>query len=304
VVQDTLVPDLVPGQEYPWSMKIGGTVALPGELVAPPPVGTPIRVAFVANTTQPDGALVWAAIAEADPDVVLHGGDLQARSEPDDTWSAAFHAMAPITARALLHATPGDRDHEDDELAQQWLRRFGGQGRPGSGDTYHAFDIGGVRFIGLEAAGLETSTSPQVRWLEDELGDIAASDALQFAILFLHHDLYTLADAEPDLDARATLADIVAGFDVPLVLSGNSLAYERFTVGDTTWIVDGGGGTGVSDVNEKVDARPADAALRVAADASLGFTLVDVDASGTITVSRQRLDGSEADRVELPAARR
>jgi len=54
--------------------------------------------------------------------------------------------------------------------------------------------------------------------------------------VYLHRPLYTLGDANPEVGLRDLLAAAVPGQWRPLVLQGHMQRYERFEVGNITYI--------------------------------------------------------------------
>src|SRR5205085_1111777 len=91
------------------------------------------------------------------------------------------------------------------------------------------------------------------------------------------------------IDIRNALAPLLASHRIPLVLNGHMHGYERFDVNATTFIVTGGGGGAIGDVNAGVTAYPDDAPYRVAAGAwfhAVVFTLNGTTLHGEVIDER------------------
>ena len=118
----------------------------------------------------------------------------------------------------------------------------------------------------------------------------------------MHRNLYTLGDSNPQMDLRATLGPIFVANKVRLVLSGHMHGYERFEVGDITYVTTAGGGGVIGDVNQNVPNFPADVPLRKSAAPAYHALLVDVTpTSATATSLHLRAVGCDKDACQKPA---
>ena len=302
---EVLWTDLAPGEWVSWSIPTGpgADELLEGTFRAPPTKGQAFRVAFVGDTMSPMKETVLPLMATYEPDVFLHGGDIQYMSFPGDTWSAFFLAGRELMGNALSTFCLGNHEYEgQDEETVLYDRFFGGQGNVADGTAeWHATDYAGVRFVSLSSeAPMSDAADAQLVWLEAVLSEVDASADLDQAVVFFHRPIYTLAHHEPRLAARAAIDAVLDRHDVPLVLTGHNHSYERFLVDGVTYVVDGGGGALLYDVDTNVEAYPEDAALRQAWDKSFGFTLLDVEGS-SIRLSRMDENGELIDEAEIQA---
>ena len=87
----------------------------------------------------------------------------------------------------------------------------------------------------------------------------------RFSVVFFHRPIWTLARHAPSESLRAVIDPILDAHDVPLVLQGHNHVYERFQVEGRTYIVTGGGGSGLYELNAHLEDRPDEVPLRVAA---------------------------------------
>jgi 3',5'-cyclic AMP phosphodiesterase CpdA len=91
-----------------------------------------------------------------------------------------------------VHYVPGEHDILDEVQGKLYLERYG-RGTKGTG--WYSFDANGVHFIGLvnvanlKAGGLGNLGSEQLKWLEDDLAGLSASQPI---VVFAHIPLWTI----------------------------------------------------------------------------------------------------------------
>ncbi len=292
VVHEVLLDELSEGVDYTWEASVGG-LPYSGSFALPAP-GDTFRLAFVGDTMMPaqEDVLVQAAAFEAD--LFLHGGDLQYQSLPGDTWGGTFHDLRHVAERAPIHVALGNHEDEDfDEMNQRTLPLLGGQGE--GGDRWHAFSYGGVRVIALSTEDtLNEEGAEQLVWLEAELA--AAGDDI---VVFFHKPIYTLANHAPRDDIRAKLHPLFVEHGVDLVLQGHNHGYERFLVDGIPYVMDGGGGAAIYDMNSQVKERPDEAPLRQFVEGSYGVSLITIAAGGELSLTRVNRDGDTVESARL-----
>jgi Calcineurin-like phosphoesterase len=304
-LQEVVIDDLEPGVTYEYAIGAEGSVV--GRFRAPPAVGTSCRVGWLADTSWPLSADSVAVLAAAEPDLFLHGGDLQYQSSPLDTWNGMIHAFEPLMSRALAHLVVGNHEFEDnDEIDQMYDRLYGGQGD--ENDTtrrYFAMSFGGVRWIGLDTETGDLATdAAQLSWLEQQLAAAASSGDIAQTVVAFHRPVYTLSKHFPSSTAtRDLLHPLFAQYGVRLVMMGHAHCYERFLVDGIHYVVDGGGGSLLYDPNESLEEadmlRPGESDLRVAVDESRGATILEVGPDGSLSVERFSTDGAQTDAFDV-----
>lgn len=216
---------LAPGTEWRYALATDAGV-LDGRFSTPPAPGRPFT--FVAygdsRTDHRVHAALAARIAEVDPDVVLHTGDLVTRGHRDHEWGAFFEASRPIWQRAPLVPVMGNHDL-DDGTAAALLRHFAlPEDRP-----YFAFTWGNVRFIGIDTevhAVDDVPDAAQRAWLFDELKR-ARREGARHVVGFAHKGPFSSHPARTgNAGLRAMLPELhAAGLD--LLISGHDHFYER-----------------------------------------------------------------------------
>jgi hypothetical protein len=138
-------------------------------------------------------------------------------------------------------------------------------------------------------------------WLAGSLQRAAASPGFRFSVVFMHRNLYTLGDSAPQVDMRPVLTPLFEANKVRLVLSGHMHGYERFEVGDITYVTTAGGGGSIGDVNMNVPNYPDDVQYRKAASPAYHALLIDVTPAGSSTTVHMKAVGCPKDACNQPS---
>lgn len=227
---------------------------------------TPI-VFHALGDTSPALGITGPLLAATDPssaEFVIHTGDLQYYSAIIETWALWFRVMRPMLEGAVF--LPSIGNHEDErpgEFAAYYERLFTPAGRDGNALGYH-FETGGVHFFSLSTQHDLDPGSDRYEWLAARMDEVELDPDYRFTILYFHRPLYTVGDKGPALGYRASLEPLIETHEVPLVFAGHMHGYERFEIGDVTYITTAGGGSVIGNVSENVTEYPEDAARRVA----------------------------------------
>lgn len=303
VLHEVIISDIAPGTDLLWHVQPAADQIVEGTFRAPPTAAQGTRIGWIADTMYPNCARVAAMLATHDPELVVHGGDLQYRTNPADTWNGFFLAMAPLFSTAAAQICFGNHElDEDDEAEHYFDRLFVGQG---GSDTprYHAIPWGRLLIVCLdsETGDLADPDSAQRQWLRATLEHDSLSG--RTPILAFHRPTYSLSKYAPrDLQVRDAVHAIAVDFGCPLVLCGHVHGYERFTVGPVTYVIDGGGGALLTNLDERAEeiaqSRPGETELRQADSRTYGATLLTVD-GGTLRIERFDTDGERIDSADL-----
>lgn len=293
--------DLEPGATYTWAVRTTDG-ELTGSFRAPPAEvadGETVLVGFLADTMHSTSRDVVPQLVQRAPELVLHGGDIQYDSLPVDTWNGAFDTFEPLTNTAPMHFCIGNHEFETDREAVDYYERlFGGQGEVGA-PRWHALSWAGVRFVLLdsESGGLGDPDSAQIAWLQTEL---AAHDRI---VVAFHRPFFTFSKHWPRTPtARDLVHPMLVDAGVRLVLNGHTHGYEHFLVDGVHYVVDGGGGAFLYNLDESLEAmratRPDEEALRLTKDSTYGATLLAIGPT-SIEVARFDREGAESDRFTI-----
>jgi len=99
----------------------------------------------------------------------------------------------------------------------------------------YAFTYGNVGFVALDAndvsyeipANFGYSGGRQTKWLDTTLGELRASKAVDFVVVFFHHCAYSTSTHASDGGVRAEWLPLFARHQVDLVINGHNHVYER-----------------------------------------------------------------------------
>ena len=200
----------------------------------------------------------------ANPDFVIHGGDIEYYASTLETWAVWFPKMRPMLAQGGFFPAIGNHESEKpNEFEQYYVRLFGGAGFDGE-DRWYRFTSGGVYFFSLDTEEPVEPASPQGVWLASKLADAAQKPGYRFSVVYFHRPWVTCGDTSQNSSARQGFEPIFAQHKVKLVVQAHMHGYERFEMGDVTYVTAAGGGGALGDVDAAKDARSARTARRPA----------------------------------------
>ncbi|HVN75079.1 MAG TPA: metallophosphoesterase [Thermoanaerobaculaceae bacterium] len=125
----------------------------------------------------------------AQPDFVIHTGDLSHLSKPEE-FDTLDQVLRGLKVRQVFFV-PGEHDVIEDD-GRLYRQRFA---RGTRGDGWFSFDHNGVHFVGLvnvldlKAGGLGTLGHEQLEWLEGDLKPLRSSTPV---VVFAHIPLWTV----------------------------------------------------------------------------------------------------------------
>ena len=125
----------------------------------------------------------------AQPDLLLHTGDLTHLAKPEE-FDTVDQLVRPV-AGGNSFFVPGEHDVFSDD-ARLYLERFG---KKTSGSGWQSFDHKGVHFVGLvnvlnlKAGGMGTLGTDQLDWLKRDLEGIKSSTPV---VVFAHMPLWSV----------------------------------------------------------------------------------------------------------------
>lgn len=184
----------------------------------------------------PLAAALDAVAAAGDPiAAVLFTGDLVDRGDPA-SYQRLRGIVEPAIARLGAPAIYAAGNHDDRSALREHLLGVA----PSTAPLDHVTYIGGVRVVVLDSTvpgyAYGELTEEQLSWLADEL----ATPAPDGTVLALHHPPLPSPSRliqGIELRDRASLADVLAGSDVRVVLSGHTHVASAGTVaGIPVWV--------------------------------------------------------------------
>jgi 3',5'-cyclic AMP phosphodiesterase CpdA len=209
---------------------------------AAPPQQSSFRFAVLGDTregTTKHQAIV-KHILEAEPDFVIHTGDMVEIGNCTACWDDFFSIEARLLASAPFYPTLGN--HEQPLSPSGETQYFDIFHLPGN-ESWYAFDYGDARFISLKADGYPMDVyypdQEQLDWLEEQL----ASNTRSWAFVYLHWGVFTSRGEDfLEIGMRERLVPLFERYGVNAVFMGHNHGYERIEVNGITYITSAGGG--------------------------------------------------------------
>ncbi len=232
---------------------------------------------------------VMEAMVKADPDFVVHTGDLVADGRVTEQWPIFFSIEKELLSRAVFFPAIGNHERNDPKFYE-----FFDVGKP-----YYSFDWGAAHFVVLHSdignisggeAEREKFWAEQRAWLEQDLGK-SRQAALRFVTF--HHPPFTAVKRRqgtksPSLD----LVPLFEKYRVSAVFSGHDHNYQHHLKNGVHYIVSGGGGAPLYEVDGPIPG------VTVKVDRSEHFVTVSVDGRRARMEARG-VDGRLIEMVEL-----
>jgi hypothetical protein len=295
-MHEVVVKNLAPSSCYTYALAADADAK--GRFCTSRRPGDPFRFMAIGDTNPTLGDKTKRTLAAAlpyAPDFTIHGGDVQYYASTLETWAAWFPLMAPLLRQGALQISIGNHELEKaDELEMYTQRFFGGAGE-GTGSTYYRFSSGGVWFFSIDTEQPTRPGTPQGDWLVRSLADAAAKPGYRFSVVFMHKPFVTCGDTSQDSGARNALTGVFDQNKVLLVVQAHMHGYERFELGNITYVTSAGGGGRMGDVN--ANTSRAECADRKAAGPWFHALVVEV-AAGKLTGKAIDESGAVADSFE------
>lgn len=261
---------LEPGTRYTYQVVIRGTASdVAGFRTAPGP-GQDYRVAILGdNRTHDDQhqAVVDAIVLHA-PDVVFNTGDAMDTGGVIDDWEGFFAIEGPLLREAPLLPVYGNHEAIFGETYYRgyWTLRDSYAGE----ELNYALAYGNSYWVVYDTVDQSGEALP---WLEEQLA--GAADYPYLFVTF-HHPLYSFSKHTPNQEQREALHPLFLKYGVSAVFNGHNHCYERFVVDGLDYVVTGGGGAPLYDIDLHPVPDLEDA--RVAARSAHHFVIGDVTA--------------------------
>lgn len=184
---------------------------------------------------------VVGRIAAMSPDFILHVGDLVQNGNSGLEWQAFFDIQRELMARAPLFAALGNHERNNELFFDYFYL-------PGN-ERWYVFDYGNARFVCLEVDNIVDygPESDQYAWLEKTL----AANTQPWLIVFFHIPPYSSANDDGEERVRQILVPLIEKHGVDMVFGGHAHNYERNEANGVTYIVTGGGGGSLMEIEDK-----------------------------------------------------
>lgn len=189
---------------------------------------------------------VASAISQAEPDFVVHTGDLVADGRETSQWPVFFEIETELLRKTVFFPVLGNHERNSPHYHE-----FFSVTRP-----YYSFDWGAAHFILLNSDVGNTAPSPeardafwqeQTRWLEQDL-EKSKNAALRFAV-FHHPPISSVKRRQGTKHRVQEWVPLLEKYGVTAVFSGHDHNYQHHLRNGVHYIVTGGGGAPLYDVD-------------------------------------------------------
>ncbi len=223
-------------------------------------------------------AKVLSKVVPTNFDFTVHLGDIEYYDSTLETWALWAPIMAPLLRQGGFFPAIGNHELEKPtEYSEYVLRYFGSTGLNGTDGTYR-FENGGVHFFVLDTEEPNGPSSAQAIWFAQEIVKAEAEPGYRFSIVYFHKPILTCGDTGDDPVARQYYEPLFLAHKVPLVLQAHMHGYERFDLGNITYVTSGGGGGRIDNVDKNVARTYCD--KRVSSGPWFHGTVLDVGPTG------------------------
>jgi 3',5'-cyclic AMP phosphodiesterase CpdA len=233
--------------------------------------------------------VIQGILKNAQPDFVMHTGDLVAEGSDASLWPIFFDAERELLRHAAFFPTLGN--HERD--AKNYFDFM--DARP-----FYSFNWGSAHFTvfnsdienaGATRAEKDAFWAEQARWLEADLRDAQNAD---FRFVFAHHPPETAVKRRQGENPRMTeLEPLFEKYHLSAGFFGHDHNYQHYLKNGVHYFTTGGGGAPLYDV----DTPPPGITIKV--ESIENFVMVNVDGRKArveaVTPSGARLDVAELD---------
>ena len=160
----------------------------------------------------------------ADPEFVVHTGDVVAHGSDQNEWNVWFDEATILLRETVF--MPAIGNHE--ENAPNYYQQFA---LPHNEDWY-SFDYGNAHFIALSTE--KSMIGSQRTWLEQDL----ASTNATWIFVYYHRPMYSSGSHGPERPVYYAWGDLFDEYHVDMVFNGHDHCYERTHPMADDWVAD------------------------------------------------------------------
>jgi len=223
---------------------------------------------------------VIAAITQYNPEFLIHTGDYIQDGRIWDQWQEFFDASRSFSSFIPLLTVIGNHER----TADNYLKLFA---LPGN-EQWYSFDYLNAHFVMLNTEEDFSPGSLQYQWVEAELKN--SRPKYKWLFVIQHRQTFSSGKRGSDKKILENLEPLFRHNQVDVVFCGHEHFYERQRQKGVNYIITGGGGAPLYDVN------PGDSTFH--AESSLHYCQIEISDS-TAKVRMVRVDGTSPDSLVI-----
>ena len=197
-------------------------------------------------------ALVTEMVKE-NAELVFNTGDMVSRGTKPELWRRFFEIIAPLRKASVYYPVRGNHDFgmnflDNYEMTRENLGHFDVP-VPRPGVYYYAIKHHNAKFIVLDPFLRTDRASLQGEWLHEELED---SKDTPFVFVLFHYPIFNAHPRRPDNERLISeLHPVFQQYNVSAVFNGHDHYYYRTRRDGVLYVICGGGGAPLYDVDLK-----------------------------------------------------
>ncbi|MCG3259496.1 MAG: fibronectin type III domain-containing protein [Candidatus Heimdallarchaeota archaeon] len=212
-----------------------------------------------------EGRMMQDAIRRLPMDMLTFTGDLCNTGPTIEEWYNWFTAFSPLIRNVPLMNILGNHERN----LSYYYDMFSLPGK----EEYYSFNLGPVHFVGLHTLwnGAPNNLPEQAAWL---ISDLESHQEYDWTIVMMHTPPFSsfprYYSGEYD-SLNETFVPIFEQYSVDLVMTGHEHAYERLQKNNVTYVISGGGGSRLVDINTAISINES-----IIIESSYNFLYLDI----------------------------
>jgi predicted phosphodiesterase len=288
-----MVTGLDAQKRYKYTVRVAGadaSAAPVGSFTTAPKDDATQSFSFMVYGDNRTDAAAHAALVRAmkkEPsDFLVHTGDFVGDGSSAEDWQQFFDIESELLRDRCLFACVGNHELFD-KVGTSFLRYIGpgaqiGEDKP---KLYGSVRWQNTRFFFLNF--MTDDRAAEKAWLEEELTKSDKEPGIVWRVAVMHHGLWSSGPHGKNKRMHeAQIPALLRKHDVDLVLSGHDHIYERGYAEGTRYLVSGGGGAPVYEINATAGSRKSEATRH--------YVLVTMSPTSA-KIAAKRADGSTLD---------
>ncbi|MEM7114356.1 MAG: fibronectin type III domain-containing protein [Chloroflexota bacterium] len=260
-VHETTLSGLTPNTMYQYQIYTDGVNLTPGGSIdlrsGRGPSHNQFRFAALGDSGTGNANQIGVAerLAQVDPDLVLHAGDMNYPTNYNTIETWFFQMYADVVKDAWFAPLAGNHDMQDGGavLTNSFVVPPNGSSDPIERELYYSFDYGNVHFTMITSELSSGNGSDQYNFLD---ADLAATSQF-WKVVVMHEPAFYTGHGQTFAKRYQNLVELFEQYEVDIVIAGDRHWYERLHPifeeeitpiedGGIHHFVTGGGGRGLS----------------------------------------------------------